>query len=364
MSDQPRPNINHLSNQLTQTRTRLESIMHSLNPQSDAEPSQEPNYPPEASICNNEPLFPDSTNPYSAVDVKDFPQCTPQPLKVIHIGCGAAGILFAHKAQRWLSNYELIIYEKNPVIGGTWYENRYPGCACDIPAHTYVFPFEPNPEWSGYYSYSDEIDAYMHKCADKWGVHKFVQCNREVESAVWDEDRSKWVIEVKKTDAEGKEQTFLEECDVLINGAGVVNKWKWPEIEGLFDFKGTLGHSANWDRNIDWAGKKVAVIGTGSSSIQMVPQIAETASSLKVFMRNPTYIGFQIGSSISNKEADPEAMDPKGAGIHQYTEKEKQRFRDDKAYHLQYRHNIEQSVVGMFRMFFRDHPVNQYAKKL
>ena len=120
MSDLP-------TSQTTQTRTRLQSVMHSLNPQSDAEPPTQPNYPPTASICNTDPLFPNTNNPYSASDVKDYPQCTPQPLKVIHIGCGAAGILFAHKSERWLSNYELIIYEKNPVIGGTWYENRYPG---------------------------------------------------------------------------------------------------------------------------------------------------------------------------------------------------------------------------------------------
>ena len=237
-------------------------------------------------------------------------------------------------------------------------------CACDIPAHTYVYPFEPNPEWSGYYSYSNEIDAYMHRCADKWGVHKYVQCNRQVDSATWDEDRSKWIIEVKKMDAQGGEQTYMDECDVLINGGGVVNKWKWPEIEGLFDFQGKLAHSAAWDETIDWKGKRVAVIGTGSSSIQMVPQIAETASQLKVFMRNPTYIGPQIGSSASNKEADPEAMDPKAAGKHQYTEKEKQKFRDDNDYLLKYRTSVEKSVVGAFKMFFRGSDLNVHAKSL
>lgn len=338
--------------------------MHSIDPQSDATPEVPSTYPSSAALCNTNPLFPNSPNPYTASDVKDYPQCTPQPLKVVHIGCGAAGILFAHKAERWLSNYELTIYEKNPVIGGTWYENRYPGCACDIPAHTYVYPFAPNPEWSGYYSYSDEIDRYMHKCADQWGVHKYVHCNRQVETATWDQGRSKWVLEIKKSGGDGEGSTFVDDCDVLINGAGVVNKWKWPTIPGLFDFQGTLAHSASWDRNLDWKGKRVAVIGTGSSSIQMVPHIAQTATELKVFMRNPTYIGPQIGASVSNKEADPEASDPKAAGKHSYTEKEKQRFRDDKDYLLQYRTNVEKSVVGAFPMFFRGSELNTMAKKM
>jgi cation diffusion facilitator CzcD-associated flavoprotein CzcO len=352
-------NIDQIST--SQTQARLESIMHSLNPQSDAEPAQVPNYPSSGAVCNNTPLFPSGSSQYTAADVKDFPQCTPQPLKIVHIGCGAAGILFAHKAERWLSNFSLTIYEKNPVIGGTWYENRYPGCACDIPAHTYVYPFEPNPEWSGYYSYSDEIDAYMHRCADKWGIHKFVQCNRQVESAVWDDDRSKWVLEVRNTLSDADDNVSLDECDVLINGSGVLNTWKWPEINGLFDFKGKLAHSAKWDQSIDWKGKRVAVLGTGSSSIQMVPWFAETASSLKVFMRNPTYIGPQIGAGVTNKEADPDAMDPQAAGKHQYTEKEKQRFRDDKDHLLKYRTEVEKTVVGAFRMFYRGSELNRTA---
>ena len=203
----------------------------------------------------------------------------------------------------------------------------------------------------------------MHRCANKWGIHKYVQCSREVESAVWDEERSKWIVEVRKN-GDGEEGVYVDECDVLINGGGVVNKWKWPQIEGLFDFEGKLAHSASWDTSIDWSGKRVAVIGTGSSSIQMVPWIAETASELKVFMRNPTYIGPQIGANVSNKEADPEAMEPQAAGKHQYTEKEKQRFRDDNDYLLKYRTQVEQAVVGGIRMFYRGSELNKQAKAL
>ena len=308
------------------------------------------------------PLIPDQ--PYSASDIPDYPQCTPHPIRIIHVGGGASGILFAHKIERWLTNFELLILEKNSSLGGTWYENRYPGCACDIPAHSYVFPFEPNPEWSGYYSYSDEIHEYMMKCAKKWEVDRYVKLKREVVSATWDEARRKWTVETRVSDGEKQGETEWEECDVLINGAGVVNKWKWPAIEGLHSFGGALAHSANWDQKLDWKGKRVAVIGTGSSSIQMVPRLAEGSTSLKVFMRNPTYIGPQIGSSVSNKQADPEAMEPGAAQVHRYTEKEKQKFRDDEDYLLDYRKRLEQAVVGGFKMFYRGSELNIQAKAM
>ena len=245
-------------------------------------------------------------------------------------------------------------------IGGTWWENRYPGCACDIPAHTYTFPFEPNPEWSGYYSYSDEIQEYMLKFAKKYGVEKYIQLSTEVVSATWDEEKSNWTVDLKRKDS----TTFTDTCDVIVNGSGVVNKWKWPVIEGLHDFQGVLAHSAAWDTKIDWAGKTIALIGTGSSSIQMLPKFAETAKHVSVFMRNKTYIGPQFGANVSNKEADPDAMEPNAAGKHQYTEKEKQRFRDDPDYLLKYRKDVERSVVGGFKMFYRGSELNIAAKKL
>ena len=116
--------------------------------------------------------------------IPDDPQCLPQPIRIIHVGMGASGLLAAHKARKFLTNYELVCYEKNEVIGGTWYENRYPGCACDIPAHTYTFPFESNPEWSGYYSYAPEIQEYMLKFYKKHNLEPFVVLNTKVVGAV------------------------------------------------------------------------------------------------------------------------------------------------------------------------------------
>ena len=295
----------------TPTR-RLQQMVGNLSPTPTESSSDTSNYPTSAAICNTKPLT--TTSDYSSADVPDYPQCTPQPLRIIYVGAGAGGILFAHKAERMLENYSLVCYEKNPDIGGTWLENRYPGCACDIPAHTYVFPFEPNPDWSGYFSYAGEIQGYLQQCATKWNVHKFFELEREIVSARWLEGEAKYEVLVRKVGKDGNGETFTDTCDVLVNGSGILNKWKWPDIPDRPEFQGKMVHSARWDPDLDWTGKKVAVIGSGSSSIQMLPHLAATAESVSVFLRNPTWVGPQIGTSIKNESADPNAMNPAAAG--------------------------------------------------
>ncbi|KAJ9604945.1 hypothetical protein H2200_010334 [Cladophialophora chaetospira] len=297
---------------------------------------------------------------YSESHVPNHPQCSPQKIRIIFVGAGAAGLLFAHKAEKFLTNYELICYEKNSVVGGTWYENNYPGCACDIPAHTYTFPFEPNTEWSGYYSYANEIQRYFLNFAKKYKVEKYIRFNTTVQKAQWRETDSKWVLELEDKD----QIRFEDTCDVLVNGSGAVNKWKWPGIRGLEKFQGQLVHSAAWDSSIDWEAKRVGLIGSGSSSIQILPQVASTAKHVDVFIRNQTYIGPQIGSDVSNKDADPDAMEPHAVGKHHYTEKEKKKFREDPDYHLTYRKKLERSVVTGFQMFYRNSDLNIKAKEV
>ncbi|KAF2169441.1 hypothetical protein M409DRAFT_20660 [Zasmidium cellare ATCC 36951] len=295
-----------------------------------------------------------------SLNIPDHPQCDPQKIRIIHVGMGAAGMLCAYKAKKMLTNYELVCYEKNSVPGGTWYENRYPGCACDIPAHTYTLPFHPNPNWSSYYAYAPEIQEYLMDFYKHHNLHEFIKLNTEVLNAQWDDLQGLWNVELKNV-KDGS--TFRDTCNVLINGSGALTKWKWPKIEGLHDFKGVLAHSANWPQELDWSGKRVAVIGSGSSSIQMVPQFAKTASKLTVFLRNQTYIAAQFGANVTNTEADPEAMDPAAAGKHQYTEKEKQRFRDDPAYLTEYRTKLERSIVGGWNMFIRGSELNVMFKE-
>ena len=271
----------------------------------------------------------------------------PQPLKIIHVGAGASGLLFAYKARKWLTNYSLICYEKNPTIGGTWYENRYPGCACDIPAHTYTFSFEPNPEWSGFYSYSDEIQRYMEGFYRKYQLEEFMKFDTKVVDATWLELEGNWNVTLQNV-KDGS--TFTDKCDVLVNGSGVLTKWKWPDIAGMQDFKGEIAHSAAWDPEIDWKDKRVAVIGTGSSSIQMVPHLAKGSKSLTIFARNMTWIAPQIASDVPAAAAEGEAPAP--AGKHHYVEAEKERFRTDAEFFLDYRRKLEARLGGEFSDVF------------
>ncbi|KAJ9613307.1 hypothetical protein H2200_003249 [Cladophialophora chaetospira] len=282
----------------------------------------------------------------------------PRKIKIIHVGAGASGLLLAYKAQRQLRNYELVCYEKyvgehaqvytrwNSTYGGTWYENKYPGCACDIPAHVYTYTFQPHTEWSGFYSGSDEIEKYFQKFHDQHNLAPYLRLNTEVLGATWHEESGEWEIELRSGD-----RTFTDRCNVLINGSGVVNKWKWPAIEGISSYQGTLAHSANWDTSIDWHGKKVAVLGTGSSSIQMVPNLAKGSQSLTVFARNMTYIAPQISSDV--QKIDENSQPPAAAGKHYYIEAEKRKFRDDPEFHLQYRKGLESKLTEMFPLFLR-----------
>jgi cation diffusion facilitator CzcD-associated flavoprotein CzcO len=230
----------------------------------------------------------------------------------------------------------------------------------DIPAHTYTFPFDPNPNWSGYYAYAPEIQEYFLRFYEKHDLSPFVVLRTEVLSAEWHDLEGQWHVRLRRT-TDGS--IFEDKCNVLINGSGVLTKWKWPDIDGLHDFKGTLAHSAAWPKDLDWSGKRVAVIGTGSSSIQMLPHLAKTAENVTVFMRNQTYIAPQFGANITNTDADPDAKDPAAAGKHLYTEKEKQRFREDPEYHLEYRKRVEGAIVGGWDMFYRGTELNGMVRK-
>ncbi|UPL03722.1 hypothetical protein LCI18_014656 [Fusarium solani-melongenae] len=139
---------------------------------------------------------------------------------------------------------DLVIYEKNSDIGGTWLENRYLGVACDVPAHIYTFPFEPNSDCTNFYAAGPEIWEYIKRTTDKYQLDERVLFN------------SKWKVEVNQNGT-----VIKDEADVLVNGSGILHKWRWPEIKGLDSFKGRRLHSAAWDTSLDWTGKRVAIIG-------------------------------------------------------------------------------------------------------
>ncbi|KAF4625796.1 hypothetical protein G7Y89_g12367 [Cudoniella acicularis] len=148
----------------------------------------------------------------------------PRNIKIIHIGAGATGLCAAYKMERQLQNYELVCYEKNDEIGGTWYENRYPGCACDVPAHIYTYTFEPKPDWKSYYAFGPEIQQYFVDFAKKYHLRKYIKLNHQVISTRWDEDRGQYKVKIKTRDT-----VLTDWCHVLMNGSGLLNKWRFAK---------------------------------------------------------------------------------------------------------------------------------------
>lgn len=143
-------------------------------------------------------------------------------------------------------------------------------CACDVPAHTYQFSWEPNTRWSKFYAPAPEIRQYLNYVVDKHGLRKYIQVNHRAISARWQEDSSTWRVELETTNSLGDLVVVTRECDVLVKGVGTLNNWKNPEIKGLSKFGGKLMHTANWDETVDLKGKRIAVIGNGASAVQCV----------------------------------------------------------------------------------------------
>lgn len=172
----------------------------------------------------------------------------PRPLKVIYLGAGFSGICAAIQLPKYLPSLELVIYDKNPEVGGTWFENRYPGIACDIPAHAYQFSFESWTHWSKFYAGGAEILQYLQRVADKYDVRRFMKFNSKCIEARWNEDTSKWHVKIENVQTG---EVTEDVGDVFCSGTGPLNAWKWPDVEGLHDFKGKLMHSADWDPEWD-----------------------------------------------------------------------------------------------------------------
>ena len=198
---------------------------------------------------------------------------------VVIIGAGMTGVLLTIKL-REAGITNLTILEKSDRLGGTWRENTYPGVACDIPAHMYTYSFEPNPNWSHRYAHGDEIQAYLEKVGRKYGVTNCINFNEAVTSCVYKD--GKWTVETSK------DRIII--ADFVINSTGILHHPAKPDIKGIETYKGPMFHTAQWDHNVELAGKRVGIIGTGSTAAQVVPEVAKVATNLSVFQRSPQWI--------------------------------------------------------------------------
>jgi cation diffusion facilitator CzcD-associated flavoprotein CzcO len=204
----------------------------------------------------------------------------PGHARVLIVGSGFAGLGMAIRLKQ-SGRDDFVVLERAGDVGGTWRANTYPGAACDVPSRLYSFSFAPNPEWSRTFSPQGEILEYLRRCARKFGVADHIRFHCRVQDASWDGERRRW--NVRTSDGELT-------CDVLVSGAGALSAPKLPPIDGADDFRGKVFHSADWDHEHDLTGERVAVIGTGASSIQIVPEIQPKVASLKVFQRTPAWI--------------------------------------------------------------------------
>ncbi|QKX63241.1 uncharacterized protein TRUGW13939_10410 [Talaromyces rugulosus] len=247
---------------------------------------------------------------------------SPHKIDFVCIGAGFSGLTLAYRWKHEGAN-EFInrrISEKNHDVGGTWLENRYPGNACDVPAHIYTFTFEPNPDWTSFYASGREIWQYMKRTTEKYQLDERVRLNSRVTSAIWDDAAARWKIRV---DQGGK--IIETEAHILINGSGILNKWHWPDIKGLSSFRGKLVLSADWDESLDWEDKR--------------PE----ASKIATYIRSPTWITFNFAAQLTS---DGENFE--------YPENDKRLWRENLGEHSKLRRHFEHEFNKFFPSYLAE----------
>ncbi|KAH8879256.1 FAD/NAD(P)-binding domain-containing protein [Thozetella sp. PMI_491] len=281
----------------------------------------------------------------SNYEVSEQPLGTTHHLRVVCIGAGASGLNLIHTLRRHLTDYELQVYEKNPQVGGTWFENRYPGCKCDIPSHNYQFSWKRNPEWTSFFSPAEEIQAYLCRLCDEEEMYPVIKLEHQVVRACWDEQAGIWNLKVRnlKTD-----QEFDDHCHFLLDSCGILNNWKWPNIRGLQSFSGELVHSANWPKNFDYTGKTVAVIGNGSSGVQIMPPVQKGAKNVLHFIQEPTWIVPPRVETLAQGRASDMMSQIEMNEREEFTPRQIEKFKSNPDIYLKFIKAIEAEVNGNF----------------
>ncbi|SUE28837.1 flavin-containing monooxygenase [Nocardia farcinica] len=201
--------------------------------------------------------------------------------RVLIIGAGVSGLAMAVRLGQ--AGVDYVVVDKNDEVGGTWHENVYPGCGVDTPSHLYALSFDPNPDWSTYFAPQEELARYWRDLADRHGVREHIRFGTRVDAAVYDEAAARWNVTVRPADGSGAAETLT--ADVVVSAVGLLNQPSVPDLPGLADFRGPAVHTARWDPTIELTGKRVAVIGTGASAMQVVPAAAGVAAQVTVFQR-------------------------------------------------------------------------------
>jgi cation diffusion facilitator CzcD-associated flavoprotein CzcO len=205
------------------------------------------------------------------------------------VGAGFGGMGAAIQLRR-LGYDDLLILEREDDLGGTWHVNRYPGLAVDIPSSTYSYSFEPNPHWSRLFAPGPELKAYAVHVAEKYDIRKHMRFGVVVDGARWDEDGTCWEV----TLADGS----VERGRYLLTATGFLSQPRMPDIPGIEDFAGDVVHTTRWDDDVELEGKRIGIIGTGATAVQLIPELAKKASHLTVYQRTPIYVSPKIDGKV------------------------------------------------------------------
>jgi cation diffusion facilitator CzcD-associated flavoprotein CzcO len=209
---------------------------------------------------------------------------------IVIVGSGFSGLGMAIQLKK-AGRHDFVILEKAEDLGGTWRENSYPGCACDVPSHLYSYSFEPKADWSRRFADRSEIWEYLRHCAAKYGIGPHIRFGTDVTGAEYDETTGTWRVFTAGGDA--------ITCEIVVFAVGPLHTPAYPQIRGIEEFRGKVAHSAAWDHDYDLAGKRVAVVGTGASAIQLVPKIAPQVAALHLFQRTPPWILPRLDRAVS-----------------------------------------------------------------
>ncbi|OHF03868.1 hypothetical protein CORC01_00730, partial [Colletotrichum orchidophilum] len=282
-------------------------------------------------------------------------------VRVICVGAGFSGIGASIHMIEHIPDIDFQVYEAADDIGGVWHHNRYAGAACDIPSHSYQYSFCQNTQWSEFYAPGSEIHRYLKKVVDHFELQSHIKLRHRVVGAEWSQERGKWSVKVLDLD---KNEEKVDEADFFLYATGLLSKPKWPSITGRERYKGVLHHSATWDaakeesqEGFSWQDKRVAVIGIGSSAIQIMPQMQKKARHVTNFARSRTWLSSTFASAfLEGLEGGA------GASNHVFSPEEKKSFTDE-GFYSQFRRELERGLNSVHKITEQGQPLQLEARK-
>lgn len=283
--------------------------------------------------------------------IREQPMGVKRRVKVILMGAGASSLNFFKKAEEQMENVDIVCYEKNQDIGGTWLENRYPGCACDVPSVGYQFSWKVKL-WTHYYSYAPEIWQYLKTIEEENKfISKYIKLRHQIERVEWDNNVGVWRMQIRNLETN---EVIEDAAEFFINAGGVLNNWKWPNIPGLHSFKGKLMHSANYEEGYNLSGKRVAVIGAGSSGVQIVAAIQKRVEMLYHWIRSPIWVTAGFAQTWAGKDGANFAYSKEQL---EYLEKHPKKY-------LEYRKQVENELNQRFKFIIKGSEEATQAREL